>query len=84
MKQVLRLQIPMEVASVVHKSQAQKNLFHDCLDLVIGQTVGTSEPLILPHEVQYGTAHVLKDQVHITLHSDDFLQFYNVRVIQSA
>ena len=83
MEQVLRLQIPMEVAPVVHKGQTQEDLLHDRLDLVIGQAVGASESLILSHEVEHGATHVLENQVHIVLHADHFLQFYNVRVIQS-
>ena len=81
-EQVLRLKVSMEVAPVVDKGKTHQRLLHYRLDLVIRQTLGPSEPLIVSHVIENCATQELKHQVYVVLHTDNLFKFHNVRMVQ--
>ena len=76
-QEVLRLQISMEEAVLVHVSETLESLVHDGRDLLLWEVL-----LSVFHELVDILHHVLKYEVKVVIDSDDFFQFDYVDVVQ--
>ena len=70
MKQILWLQVSMEVASLVQISQSSQKLLHQAFYLVARQTIGPSVSLLVLNVVEYCAREILKNQVEVFLNAD--------------
>jgi len=73
----------MEVTSAVDVGETSQQLFHDAFDLIERESISATKALVFSDVVENRALDVLEDEVHIALHSNDFLQLYHVFVVQS-
>ena len=76
-KQVLRLQVPVQIVVLVHVGQTLQGLKHDVPDHLLRKKL-----LSLAHELVDVEVEVLEDEVEGVLLQTDFVKADNIRVRQ--